>query len=66
MDRFERRFVLDFIVWEESGIFYYLFFELRVNLSRGFWDELFELFLLLRVFDLAFRVFRKSEFVLLK
>lgn len=66
MDRFERRFVLDFIVWEESGIFYYLFFELRINLSRGFWDELFELFLLLRVFDLAFRVFRKSEFVLLK
>lgn len=66
MDRFERRFVLDFIVWEESGIFYYLFFELRVNLLRGFWDELFELFLLLRVFDLAFRVFRKSEFVLLK
>lgn len=66
MDRFERRFVLDFIVWEESGIFYYLFFELRVNLSRGFWDELFELFLLLRVFDLAFRVFCKSEFVLLK
>ena len=66
MDRFERRPVPDFVIWEEGGKVHYLPFELCANLLRGPWDELLELFLPSRVLDLAFRVFWKPEPALLK